>query len=112
MTAHSGGPNEPCHKLFVFGWVDLNRSNSHNRAGSVRKLFKATRDRHIDHLFRSRVLAALVPASNNANRHRLRCLVGVEYGPCHGCCLGLNQAGAGSSSAFRNDLDSGRRRRD
>ena len=96
----------------MFGWVDPNRSNSHNRAGSLRKLLKATRQLHIGLMFRRRVLATLLPASNNANRGRVRRLVGVEYRPCDCCCLGLDKAGAGPPSAFWNGLGNGRRRRD
>jgi multidrug transporter EmrE-like cation transporter len=42
----------------------LNRSNRHNRAGSLRKFFEATCQLHIGLMFRSHVLATLLPASN------------------------------------------------
>jgi len=75
----SGATVESCYNLPVFGWVDSNRSNRHNRAGSVRELFKASRQFHIRLVFRSRFLATLLPAPNNANRHRVRRLVRVEH---------------------------------
>lgn len=112
MTAYSRGLDESCHNLLMLGWVDPNRSNCHHRAGSVRKLFKAACQFHIDLMFRSRVLATLLPAQDDANRNRVRPLVGLEYRPRDGCRLGLDEAGARPSSAFRNGLDNGRRRRD
>jgi hypothetical protein len=112
MTAYSRGLDESCHNLLMFGWVDPNRSNCHNRAGSVRKLLKTTRQLRIGPMFRSRVLAALLPAQDYANRDRVRPLVWLEYRPCDGCCLGLDEAGARLTSAFWNGLDNGRRRRD
>ena len=112
MTVYSRGLDESCHNLLVFGWVDPNRSNCHNRAGSIRKLFKAIRQLHIGLMFRSRVLATLLPAQDDANRGRVRRLVWLEYRPCDGCCLGLDEAGAGPPSTFWNGLDNGGRRRD
>jgi hypothetical protein len=75
----SGAAVESCHNLSLFGWGDPNRGNRHNRAGHVRELFKTTRQFHIRLVFRSRILAALLPAPNNANRHCVRLLVGVEH---------------------------------
>ena len=74
-----GAAVESCHNLSLFSWSDPNRGNRHNRVGSVRELFKTTRQFHIPLVFRSRILAALLPAPNNANRHCLRLLVGVEH---------------------------------
>jgi hypothetical protein len=75
----SGAAVESCHNLSVFGWGHPNRSNRHNRAGSVRELFKASRQFHIRLVFRSRFLATLLPAPNDANRHRVRRLVRVKH---------------------------------
>src|SRR5680860_1831806 len=84
MQCYSLGPrglDESCHDLLVFGWGDLNRSDRYYRAGSIHEFFKASPEHHIDLLFRRRVLASLLPASDDANRDRVCRLVGIGDRP-------------------------------
>ena len=117
MQCDSPGPrglDEPCHDLPVFGWGDPNRSDRYYRTGSIQKSFKASSEHHIDLVdlgFRRRVLASLLPASDDANRDRVCRLVGIGDCSDNGCCLGLGQAGAGPSSTYWNDPHHGRRDR-
>jgi len=106
-----GGLDESCHDLLVFGWGDPNRSDRHYRTRSIRKFFQAAPNHHIGRLFCRRVLAPLLPASDDANRDRVCRLVGIGDRPDNGCCLGLGQAGAGPSSTYWNDPHYGRRDR-
>lgn len=100
----SRGLNESCYDLFVFGRIGSNRSYRHHRPSCVRELLKAASQRRIGSVFRCRILAAVLPTSDNADRRRLRPLVGVEYCSGDGHGLVLEQAGAGPSRAFWNGL--------
>jgi hypothetical protein len=114
MQCYSLGPrglDESCHDLLVFGWGDPNRSDRDYRTGSVQKSFKASPEHHIGLLFRRRVLASLLSASDDANRDRVCDLVGIGDCPDNGCCLGLGQAGARPSSPYWNGPHHGRRDR-
>ena len=114
MQCPSHGPrglDESCHDLLVFGWGDPNRSDRHYRTGGIQRSFKASPEHYIGRLFRRRVLASLLPASDDANRDRVCRLVGIGDCPDNGCCLGLGQAGAGPSSTYWNGPHHGRRHR-